>query len=108
MTQKELIHHKFNKPTIPPNHPTTQPTNSRNLFNCPNCIQIPRQTYTLKMTSGWNTQFVILLDRWSYCYITAKGKTILSVSKNVRGARGVMVIIVGNEHGDTSSNPGRD
>ena len=24
------------------------------------------------------------------------------------GARGVMVIIVGNEHGDTSSNPGRD
>ena len=24
------------------------------------------------------------------------------------GARGVMVIAVGNEHGDTSSNPGRD
>ena len=24
------------------------------------------------------------------------------------GARGVMVIIVGNEHSDTSSNPGRD
>ena len=24
------------------------------------------------------------------------------------GARGVMVIIVGNRHGDTSSNPGRD
>ena len=24
------------------------------------------------------------------------------------GARGVIVIIVGNEHGDTSSNPGRD
>ena len=23
-------------------------------------------------------------------------------------ARGVMVIVVGNEHGDTSSNPGRD
>ena len=23
------------------------------------------------------------------------------------GARGVMVIVVGNEHGDTSSNPGR-
>ena len=33
--------------------------------------------------------------------------------KNIRycgpgGARGVMVIVVGNEHGDTSSNPGRD
>ena len=24
------------------------------------------------------------------------------------GARGVMVIVVENEHGDTSSNPGRD
>ena len=24
------------------------------------------------------------------------------------GARGVMVIVAGNEHGDTSSNPGRD
>ena len=24
------------------------------------------------------------------------------------GARGVIVIAVGNEHGDTSSNPGRD
>ena len=24
------------------------------------------------------------------------------------GARGLMVIVVGNEHGDTSSNPGRD
>ena len=24
------------------------------------------------------------------------------------GARGVMVVVVGNEHGDTSSNPGRD
>ena len=24
------------------------------------------------------------------------------------GARGVMVIVVGNRHGDTSSNPGRD
>ena len=25
---------------------------------------------------------------------------------NTRGARGVMVIVVGNGHGDTSSNPG--
>ena len=24
------------------------------------------------------------------------------------GARGVMVIVVGNEHGDSSSNPGQD
>ena len=29
------------------------------------------------------------------------------VGENIGGARGVMVIVVGNEHGDTSSNPGR-
>ena len=29
-------------------------------------------------------------------------------SVHLGGARGVMVIVVGNEHGDTSSNPGRD
>ena len=28
--------------------------------------------------------------------------------KTERSARGVIVIVVGNEHGDTSSNPGRD
>ena len=32
-----------------------------------------------------------------------------SALNNPRGcARDVMVIVVGNEHGDTSSNPGRD
>ena len=30
-----------------------------------------------------------------------------SLSPHGRGARGVMVIVVGNGHGDTSSNPGR-
>ena len=30
------------------------------------------------------------------------------ISTIVGGARGVMVIVVGNGHGDTSSNPGRD
>ena len=29
-------------------------------------------------------------------------------NKLIGGARGVIVIVVGNEHGDTSSNPGRD
>ena len=28
--------------------------------------------------------------------------------KHKAGANGVMVIVVGNGHGDTSSNPGRD
>ena len=32
----------------------------------------------------------------------------ISHSKKDGGARGVMVIVVGNGHGDTSSNPGRD
>ena len=31
-----------------------------------------------------------------------------SIKRKILGARGVMVIIVGNGHGDTSSNPGRD
>ena len=32
-----------------------------------------------------------------------------NLSKHFKGgARGVMVTILGNEHGDTSSNPGRD
>ena len=34
------------------------------------------------------------------------GEKLLSESSG--GARGVMVIVVGNGHGDTSSNPGRD
>ena len=28
--------------------------------------------------------------------------------KSIGGARGLMVIVVGNGHGDTSSNPGQD
>ena len=35
--------------------------------------------------------------------------TMLMIKKRVKGgARGVMVIVVGNGHGDTSSNPGPD
>ena len=33
---------------------------------------------------------------------------VLCISPFLGGARGVMVIIIGNGHGDTSSNPGRD
>ena len=36
------------------------------------------------------------------------GCTSLIKYECVNGARGVMVIVVGNGHGDTSSNPGRD
>ena len=34
--------------------------------------------------------------------------SINSITTVLGGARGVMAIIVGNGHGDTSSNPGRD
>ena len=35
--------------------------------------------------------------------------SIANIDNSVEGgARGVTVIVVGNEHGDTSSNPGRD
>ena len=30
------------------------------------------------------------------------------MTHQIGGARGVIVIVVGNEHGDTSSNAGRD
>ena len=37
-----------------------------------------------------------------------KPQSRLNTAYKLRGARGVMVIIVENELGDTSSNPGRD
>ncbi len=35
-------------------------------------------------------------------------KSLHEIESNKGGARGVIVIVVENEHGDTSSNPGRD
>ena len=35
-------------------------------------------------------------------------KWLLMISNILGGARGVMVIVIGNGHGDTSSNPGRE
>ena len=35
-------------------------------------------------------------------------KNTINSIKSYGGARGEMVIVVGNGHGDTSSNPGRD
>ena len=32
----------------------------------------------------------------------------ICINEEMGGARGVMVTVVGNGHGDTSSNPGRD
>ena len=40
-----------------------------------------------------------LPERWKSCW---------TLSQTVGGARGVMAFVVGNGHGDTSSNPGQD
>ena len=41
--------------------------------------------------------------------VTHKAESVLENKMHtIGGARGVMVIVVGKEHGDTSSNPGRD
>ena len=42
------------------------------------------------------------------CHETFKRNQISAINTPYGGARGVMVIIIGNGHGDTSSNPGRD
>ena len=54
---------------------------------------------------------------WSFNYVYTKcvhKSNILGICKNgiwhkiANNARGVIVIVAGNEHGDTISNPGRD
>ena len=37
-----------------------------------------------------------------------KGQCLEDYHQRFGGARGVVVIVIGNGHGDTSSNPGRD
>ena len=50
------------------------------------------------------------LDQLNYYFffLVAERWVIVNVSIFEGGARGVMVIVVGNGHGDESSNPGRD
>ena len=43
----------------------------------------------------------------SYVYVTRKEMRKTKI-QNKGGARGVMVIVVGNGYGDASSNPGQD
>ncbi len=43
----------------------------------------------------------LLLGTWNHI-------TVCIYISIIGGARGIMVIVVGNGHGDTSSNPGRD
>ena len=81
--------------------------------------QFPSPFFTsLYLISGWSSchikcydVFFILLnlllffdDEWKHNHNFMWTITFIYFG----GARGVMVIVVGNEHGDTSSNPGRD
>ena len=51
-----------------------------------------------------NEPLSLSLSLYIYIYILKQGRT----HGVYGGARGVMVIVVGNGHGDTSSNPERD
>ena len=46
--------------------------------------------------------------KWYYAFPKSSSITGASPSDCLGGARGVMIIVVGIGHGDTSSNPGRD
>ena len=48
------------------------------------------------------------LNRSKFSYVSQTIQLNTSHVFKYSGARGVMVIVVGNKHGDTSSNPRRD
>ena len=55
----------------------------------------------------WTSNLLNIEDQWVLS-CSCNGTSSRSTSKSKGGACGVMVIVVGNGHGDTSSNPGRD
>ena len=57
---------------------------------------------------GSNSFFSLLVDVLSFFHYIHIIITCGGARGVCGGARGVMVIVVGNGHGDTSSNPGRD
>ena len=80
--------------------------------------QIQTQLYGFSFTLGSDEAFFDLMSvlfrfqflnnilkfrKFPACFLNINNLCI-----NFGGARGVIVIVVGNEHGDTSSNPGRD
>ena len=52
--------------------------------------------------------FTELLHQYLSIVLLIKFHLYMTTIVNYGGARGVMVIVVGNGHGDTSSNPGRN
>ena len=67
---------------------------------------MPVQKRFWKLIEGttylWVTRSICYL---STLFLNTSNRSIVNLSYR---ARGVMVIVVGNGHGDTSSNPGRD
>ena len=57
--------------------------------------------------SSWSQQCWSLDGLHSFFYFQVL-QSLYQFFDDYRGARGVMVIVAGSEHGDTSSNPGRD
>ena len=54
------------------------------------------------------TSYLVVISRDKSQCTQLYGFKYSYIILNFGGARGVMVIIVGNGHGDTSSNPGQD
>ena len=56
----------------------------------------------------WNIKVTVIPILIGALGTVTKGLVQRLEDLEIRGARGVIVTVVGNEHGDTSSNPGRD
>ena len=60
------------------------------------------------MTAMLKREFISLEEKNSKLNLITNIRIFRCLSLLYGGARGVMVTVVGNGHGDTSSNPGRD
>ena len=67
-----------------------------------------RKTYLKKLNTIHHQGLRLALGAYSTSPIESLYTEADELPLTLRGARGVVVIVVGNEHGDSSSNPGRD
>ena len=86
----------------------SSPGDGSGWFKGPITVDEARQA--LKMVRTDKTPGIDELPSEMYLKLSQMFFPLLATIYNnwMRGARGVMVIVVENEHGDTSSNPGRD
>ena len=64
-------------------------------------VIIVKKSYRPSKLGTWMRLFAFPFEK-------SKNPSLPLPATGFGGARGVMVIVVGNGHGDTSSNPGRD